>query len=403
MIAIGIDVSKGKSTVVGCKPFGEIVLGPFDVSHSSSELKDLAESLKSLNDELRIVLEHTGKYYQPIARYLFNLGYFVSVVNPKLIHDFGNNSIRKVKTDKADSIKIANYALANWSYLEPYSFEDDVRLLLKTYCRQYAQYLDTRTALKNNLISILDQTFPNCNTLFATKKLNGDEKWIDFSIRFWHCDCVRKHSLSEFTRLYNSWCTKHQYRPSDAKAASIYEFAKSCVPSLPYNESTKALIKLSSEPLLATCKIMSELIDQMNAVASQLPEYPAVMSMNGIGRTLGPQIIAEVGNIYRFKNKHSLVAYAGVDAPPYQSGTFNSVHRRISKRGSSNLRKITFQIVSGIMQRGIPDDPVYMFIKQKQAEGKPYYVYMVAGCNKFLRTYYGRVREYLDSRSQLTS
>lgn len=110
MIAIGIDVSKGKSTVVGCRPFGDIVFGPLDISHTSSELKELAASLKSLDEEMRIVLEHTGKYYQPIARYLFNLGYFVSVVNPKLIHDFGNNSIRKVKTDKADSLKIANYA-----------------------------------------------------------------------------------------------------------------------------------------------------------------------------------------------------------------------------------------------------------------------------------------------------
>ena len=67
MIAIGIDVSKGKSTVAACKPFGEIVLGPLNVTHTSNDLKELAESIKSLNEECRIVLEHTGKYYQPIA------------------------------------------------------------------------------------------------------------------------------------------------------------------------------------------------------------------------------------------------------------------------------------------------------------------------------------------------
>ena len=245
MIAIGIDVSKGKSTVAACKPFGEIVLGPLNVTHTSNDLKELAESIKSLNEECRIVLEHTGKYYQPIARYLFDLGYFVSVVNPKLIHDFGNNSIRNVKTDKADSIKIANYALANWDSLLPYDFEDDLRLQLKTCCRQYYYYLNNRTSLKNNLISILDQTFPDCNYLFSSQSADGKAKWIDFAVRFWHRDCVTKHSRSEFTKIYNSWCKKHGYRPSDSKASSIYDFAKACVPSLPYNDSTKALVKIA--------------------------------------------------------------------------------------------------------------------------------------------------------------
>lgn len=399
MIAIGIDVSKGKSTVVACKPFGEIVLGPFDVAHTSSDLKELAESIKSLNEECRIVLEHTGKYYQPIARYLFALGYFVSVVNPKLIHDFGNNSIRKVKTDKADSVKIANYALANWDSLSPYDFEDDVRLQLKTYCRQYYYYLNNRTSLKNNLISILDQTFPDCNTLFTTKKLDGSAKWIDFAVRFWHRDCVTRYSRSEFTNIYNNWCTRHGYRPSGSKASSIYDFAKSCVPSLPYNDSTKSLIRLSAGLLLDNCRTMGDMLVEMNALASQLPEYPVVMSMPGIGPAMCPQIMAEVGDIYRYKDKHSLVAYAGVDAPPYQSGSFSSAHRKITKRGSSNLRRVTFQIVCGIMQRNAVDDPVYRFVRMKQAEGKPYYVYMVAGCNKFLRVYYGRVKEYLEKQS----
>ena len=118
--------------------------------------------------------------------------------------------------------------------------------------------------------------------------------------------------------------------------------------------------------------------------------------MPGIGPTMCPQIIAEVGNIRRYKDKHSLVAFAGVDAPPFQSGSFSSKRRKITKRGSANLRRVTFQIVCGILQRKAEDDPVYQFVRMKQAAGKPYYVYMVAGCNKFLRVYYGRVKEYLD-------
>lgn len=139
MNAIGISVSKGKSMIAVMRPFGEIVAKPFEIRHTASELKELADFLKSLDGETRVILEYTGKYYQPIARHLSDSGLFISVVHAKLIHDYGNNSIRKVKTDKADAVKIANYGLSNWVLLKPYVLEEDTRLLLKTYIRQYNQ------------------------------------------------------------------------------------------------------------------------------------------------------------------------------------------------------------------------------------------------------------------------
>ena len=75
---------------------------PFEVGHTVSELKHLAECIKSLTSEMRIVMEYTGSYCQLIARFLHNKEFFVSVVYALLVHDFGNNTIRKVKTDKAD-------------------------------------------------------------------------------------------------------------------------------------------------------------------------------------------------------------------------------------------------------------------------------------------------------------
>lgn len=107
----GIDVSKGKSMVSVLRPFGEVVAKPFSVGHTGSELKELADYLKSLDGETRVVMEHTGRYYEPVARFLHDEGVFVSAVNPKLIKDYGNNTLRKVKTDKADSRKIARYGL----------------------------------------------------------------------------------------------------------------------------------------------------------------------------------------------------------------------------------------------------------------------------------------------------
>lgn len=124
MNAVGIDISKGKSMVSVIRPFGELVVKPYEVRHTSSELGELAKQLKSLEGETRIVLEHTGRYYEPIAQMLHDAGIFVSAVKPLLIKEYGNNSLRKVKTDRADSLKIARYGLDNWVELREHTSMD---------------------------------------------------------------------------------------------------------------------------------------------------------------------------------------------------------------------------------------------------------------------------------------
>ena len=119
--AAGIDVSSRKSTVAVLRPFGEVVKLPFDVSHSTEALADLAQQLKALDGETRVVMEHTGRYYEPVANVLHEAGLYVSAVNPLLIREYGGNSLRRVKTDKADAMKIARYALDNWADLRDYT------------------------------------------------------------------------------------------------------------------------------------------------------------------------------------------------------------------------------------------------------------------------------------------
>lgn len=142
---------------------------------------------------------------------------------------------------------------------------------------------------------------------------------------------------------------------------------------------------------------LERLRKEMNRIASQLPEYPAVLSLHGVGTTLGPQLIAEIGNVRRFHSRKALIAYAGIDSSPYQSGTINIKSRGISKRGSAILRRTLFQVMDCILRHKHTDEPVYQFLDKKRSEGKHYYVYMIAGCNKFLRIYYARINEYLNS------
>lgn len=161
---------------------------PFDVQHTADDLQSLVTTLQKVGGDMRIVMEHTGMYWRPIALIFKKAGFFVSIVNAMLIHDFSDNTIRKVKTDRADSMKIANYALTFWTDLRPYTSEDETRIMLKIQSRHYDRTLATSVALRNGLLALLDQCFPNINHVFNSEIRNsvGHLKWIDFAKRFWH-------------------------------------------------------------------------------------------------------------------------------------------------------------------------------------------------------------------------
>lgn len=293
MNSVGIDISKGRSTVAVMRPFGEVVISPFEVRHTGSELNALARRLKSLDGETRVVMEATGNCHAPVAKLLHDAGLYVSVVNAKLVHGYGNNDLRRVKTDRKDAVKLANYGLDRWLTLPRYIPEEDTRLLLKNCYRQYRQCSKVQTILKNSLISLLDITFPNINRLFRSPaRGDGSEKWVDFAAEFWHCDCVRKHSEKAFVNKYQRWCRKHGYNFSEKKAHDIYIEARSCVAVMPKSETTKLLVEQAVSQLRATSAALVALRQEMQALASQLPEYPVVMEMFGVGPTPGPQLMA---------------------------------------------------------------------------------------------------------------
>ena len=136
---------------------------------------------------------------------------------------------------------------------------------------------------------------------------------------------------------------------------------------------------------------------EMQSLAASLSEHPVVMEMFGVGPALGPQLMAEIGDVRRFHSKKALVAFAGIDAPPYQSGQLDIYSRSISKRGSSSLRRTLFLVMGIYLQNAPADEPIYQFMDKKRSEGKPYKVYMMASGNKFLRIYYTTVKAYWGS------
>lgn len=398
MNSVGIDVSKGKSMIAVMRPFGEMVVSPFEIHHTDSELCELTKLLSGLSGETRVVMESTGNYHLPVAWLLNDSGFYVSVVNAMLVHDYGNNSLRRAKTDKKDAIKLANYGLDHWLTLPRYVPEEDTRLMLKNCYRQYQQYSKVRTMLKNNLISLLDTAFPGANRLFSSPpRADGSEKWVDFVAAFWHCECVCGLSEKTFISKYQKWCKKCSYNFSEDKALDIYASACGHFSVMPKTDTAKLLVEQAVSQLRATSAALAALKLEMQSLASSLPEYPVVMRMFGVGPALGPQLMAEIGDVRRFHSKKALVAFAGIDAPPYQSGQMDIYSRSISKRGSASLRRTLFLLMGVYLQNAPVNEPVYQFMGKKRSEGKPYKVYMMASANKFLRIYYATVKAYLDA------
>lgn len=394
--AVGIDVSKGKSTVAVLQPAGVVIRKPFDISHTSSQINDLISYVGSLDGETRIVMECTGRYHDVMANALYKAGLFVCTVNPHLISNYGDNTIRHVKTDQADSQKIARYALDNWARLRHYTAMDDLRVQLKSLNTQFDFFTRQKVAAADNLISLLDQTYPGVNRLFdSPARSDGSVKWVDFAASFWHVDCVRKIGLAAFTDRYQKFCSRHGYLFQKGKPQEIFDASKDLVAVFPKEKVYKELVLSAIEQWNASSRHVELIRSEMDRVASQLPEYGTVMSMTGVGHSFGPQLIAEIGDVSRFHSRGAITAYAGVDPGKNDSGTRFAKSVPTSKCGPPRLRKVLFQIMSCLLQLKPQDDPVYQFLDKKRSEGKPYYVYMTAGANKFLRIYYGKVNEAL--------
>lgn len=391
MISVGIDVSKGKSTVCILKPGGEVLYTPFEIYHTLESILPLVTILKSYNEDVRVVLEDTGHYHWPVVTMLVDAGILVCCVNALRMKKYCSQSIRKAKTDKIDSIKIASYGLTYWSELTPVLPVSDTYRELKLLARQYYQITSLLIKTKVNLSNLLDQTMPNIQTVLQDNACNN--KLTDFVKRYWHFANILKMGKSKFTTDYCKWAKKQGYRLNERKAEEIFTIAQNGIPVLPNSQSTKIVVTEVVRTLQEIEVSRDTILSHMQTLAKTLPEYSIVRDMPCIGDVLASKLIAEIGDIRRFYTKHSLIAYAGIDAPTYQSGSFNATECHISKRGNRYLRKTGFEVMQSLIQHKPVGDPVYDFIQKKRSEGKCGKEAMIAGLNKLLRVYYGRVSE----------
>ena len=234
MLSIGIDVSKGKSTVCGMKPGGEIVYAPFEVQQTREGMLELVSLLHSSGEEVRAVLESTGSYHCPVVAALLENGIFVSVVNSLRMKRFCSQSIRKVKTDRIDAMQIALYGLAYWQELQPTRPPEDTYRELQLLARQYYQMTSLLIKAKVDFNALCDQVLPGMQELMSDHA--GRHKLSDFVLRYCHTTHILengRNALSE--RIIAKWAEKKR---DNRKLRNVWQHSslpqlKNGIPVLP--------------------------------------------------------------------------------------------------------------------------------------------------------------------------
>lgn len=397
MNCVGIDVSKEKSMVCILKPYGEVVVSPYEVMHTELDIKELIDTISVLKGEVRVVMEATGSYHLPLLNSLKQAEIFVSVINPLAMKKYASATLRKGKTDKMDSVRIANYGIDHWFKLVDYSTPEEQYAELRMLGRQYSHYITMKIESKLTLTNLLDRTMPGIKKALSSKRSEEPtkDKLSDFVEEYWHYDNITTKSEARFVSNYCRWAKKKGYHANETKAKTIYALAHDGIPTLPSSApSTKMLVLEAVRVLKEINRTLQAILTQMQELATALPEYEVVRNMKGVGDVLASRLIAEIGDVRRFHSGSALIAFAGIDSPPYQSGGFTGTKRKISKRGSALLRKTGYEVMRCLKTtKPTEDNAVYLYMVKKETEGKPKKLAKIAALNKFLRIYYARVLE----------
>ncbi len=394
--SVGIDVSKGKSTVAILDAAEKLQEKVFEVQHSQHGLEQLQKHLDNYpKDGIRIVMEATSHYHFPLLFPLQEAGYFVCVANALSVKKFCDEDLRRAKNDKKDSIKLAMYCCEKWNRLSEFQPQESIRDDLLFLSREYNKNVQVQSRLKIQLSDLVDKTFPGLKSL-----VNAENRFallLDIYEKYWHAGTVISTSREAFINDIEALAKKNGHRVGRKIGEAIYEAAPQIVTLRPDNPVTQLAVTNCVKLLRQSIQAASAIIAEMDEMAKTLPEYQTVSDMNGVGPKTRSRLIAETGDVTRFRNARCLIAYCGIDAPPYQSGQFQANNRHISKRGNKYLRKVGYEVMRNLKtSRPKHDTAVYSYIIQKELEGKPKKLAKIAGLNKFLRIYYARVKEVLN-------
>lgn len=387
--ALCIDVSKSSSYANGFVDFNQPYSKPFSFDHTPDGLslafKHLLELERASGSKPHVVLEATGNYSKPIVQYFQQLGYKIVVLNPLQTSTQKRKNIRKVKTDPIDTYRIAQvyYTSNNQTYRVNDTFIEELRIL----CRQWDEFTNTNTQMQLRFRSLLQLVFPKYDTVFDHISCNSSLRVLSV--------LPTPQSVLNADREYLFNLIKIRNISIDCCNAKVEKLLTAARESLPYSAAQQPTIRVLNsyiKALLTHKEIMADVRAQIDEKTKLSQDFSLILSIPGVGEITAATILGEIGNIENFETAKQLIAYSGIDPSVYQSGNFRAKKNKISKRGSTYLRKALYQAASAAVRKR-PNGPcnlvLYEYYSKKVNSGKSIKVALVATCNKLLRIIFG--------------
>ena len=382
MYIVGIDIGKNHHEASIVSPEGKQIGRSlrFATTHKG------ADSLMSFifnnigNSSCIFGMEATGHYWYPIYSFLKARGYTIYVINPIQSDSLRKMYIRQTKNDSIDSFLIAE--VIRFGQFTTTSMADENILAMRQLCRYRDSVISSRTEIKLRISTIMEQIFPEYEKQFSSLWLSTSMGILE---KYLTPENIENAPIDELFEIIKD---KSHNRLTRAKAISIKEAAADTFG-----------IKIAQDAFSFQLK---QLIDRMNfldkqieALDCQILEYYEkfdcyLHTIPGIGMIGAATILAEIGDISRFKNSSSLIAFAGIDPTVRQSGEFNSTHNHMSKRGSPYLRHAIFLAATTC---SFHNSPLNAYYKKKRDQGKHHLTATGAVARKLTTVIYAVLRD----------
>ena len=401
---ICIDVSKDSSHVQGfIDSIDTPVSKPFVISHTKTgfnKIKDLYQKLVSLtNLKPPIIFEYTGVYHKCLVSFLELEKYDYHAVSPLKSAKYRNSEIRNAKTDKRDCKNLASMFYSD--KLGMFYKHSNYYLNLKDLNREYNTNNIHLQKLEVTLNELIDTIYPCFKNIFSDYLSKSS---LNFLERFYHPDLIINSSLEDITYFFLNSDVKHSKSYSLSKAIELKTYANNVISGCSSDSFTIQFLLDTIKQLKLIINIQNNIKSKLIELSKKITDFTIIRSIPGIGDLTASRLIAELGDISRFKRPESINAFIGIDPIVNQSGTKDGNHLSISKKGSKIARSIMFLIVRSMIRKRVKDNPIKEYYYKKKAQPNiPPKVALFACVNKLIRMIYSLCSSgliYDDSISQ---
>ena len=361
MIYVGIDIAKLNHYAAVLSSDGTVLTEPFKFTNDGDGFKMLSSELSDYSPESIIIgLESTAHYGDNLVRYLVANDYKVCVLNPIQTSSRRKDRIRKTKTDKVDTVVIAETLMMQRSYRFVTFYDLDL-MDLKSLGRFRQKSIKQRTRLKIQLTSYVDQVFPELQYFF---KSGLHQKSVYALLK--EAPTPKDIASVHMTHLSHLLTTASHGHFNKETARQLRALAQKSVGN---SDST---VSIQITQTISQIELLDSQIDKVEAEMTEIMKFndSVIMTIPGIGYINGGMILGEIGDIHRFSKPRQLLAYAGLDPSVKQSGNFNASHTRMSKRGSKVLRFALMNAAHNVVKNNATFKAYY---DKKMAEGRTHY------------------------------